>query len=119
MIDHYYDILSYQHTDNRHVFRVRFNPQCTIFQGHFPEMPVCPGVANIQMIAELASKADSCELAFTSLRHCKFTALLTPTEPFVDACLQLVKDGEHYALDASITNNSTTFLTLKGTLQNI
>ena len=56
------------------------NPYHEIYNGHFPGMPICPGVCNIQTIRECAELELDRRLTINSISQCRFSALIVPTE---------------------------------------
>ena len=62
------------------VIDITMNPNHEIYQGHFPNMPICPGVCNIQTIRECAEMEIGKKLTINSISQCRFSALIVPTE---------------------------------------
>ena len=65
---------------NNLVYIVSLNPNHKVYKGHFPEMPVCPGVCNIQMIKECIEKETGKNLLMKNISQCKFLSLITPND---------------------------------------
>ena len=61
-------------------FDVRLNPEHFIFKAHFPGHPITPGVCLMQMVAELASEAEGCNLYVRSIKNAKYTGVVAPFE---------------------------------------
>lgn len=61
-------------------FDVRLNPDHFIFKAHFPGHPITPGVCLMQMVAELASMAEGCELYVRNIKNVKYTGVVSPNE---------------------------------------
>ena len=59
---------------------ITMNPNHEIYNGHFPGMPICPGVCNIQTIRECAELELDRRLTINSISQCRFSALIVPTE---------------------------------------
>jgi 3-hydroxyacyl-[acyl-carrier-protein] dehydratase len=59
---------------------VQLNASHKIFDGHFPENPVTPGVVQIQMVKEILEKALEKEWTLKEVGRCKFLAILNPKE---------------------------------------
>lgn len=62
------------------VIDITMNPNHEIYQGHFPNMPICPGVCNIQTIRECAEMEIGKKLTINSISQCRFSALIVPSE---------------------------------------
>lgn len=88
-----------------------------VYEGHFPEKPVVPGVCSVQMVKECAERYLSCHTRIQVMDNCKFSAMIIPTmTPHLDIKLIVTKGEEEYKLKATITASDVTFLTLKATL---
>ena len=61
-------------------FDVRLNPDHFIFKAHFPGHPITPGVCLMQMIAEMASMAEGCNLLVRNVKNAKYTGVVSPDE---------------------------------------
>ncbi len=73
--------------------QVSFNPAHQIFKGHFPELPVVPGVCQLQMLTEVMSHVLKREIELVKASHVKFLKLLNPTE-FPDLLLEINITGQ-------------------------
>lgn len=119
LLKNYYDILSQSvdETSNAHIFRIRLNPDHEIYKGHFPERPVSPGVCNLQIMKECAERIVGQDLTIKEMAQCKMPAMITPDgtpELSVSVSIENVENG--YKTNASIFNESTTYITFKGIL---
>jgi len=52
-----------------------------VFEGHFPDRPILPGVMQVDWAIRLGQEAFGPLGAFSSLEHLKFQAVITPEEP--------------------------------------
>lgn len=50
-----------------------------VFDGHFPEQPVVPGICTLTVIKKAVSKAYGRPLRYQSIKECKFLSALIPT----------------------------------------
>ncbi len=57
---------------------VVINPDHKIFEGHFPEQPVVPGVCMMQMIKEIIEQIIGKEMNLTAASEMKFLAIINP-----------------------------------------
>ena len=116
LIEDFYDILSRREEDGATVFEVALRLDCKVYAGHFPEMPVAPGVCNLQMIRECAEQVAGHPLMLSYIAQCRMTKLITPAEcPTLEVKIQL--EGEN--LVASITSGEELCLTLKGEVKSL
>ena len=100
------------------MFQVRLNPECKIYEGHFPGTPVSPGVCNIQMMLECAEIVAHMPLRARKINRCRFTTLLSPkTHPELEIRIDLQeKETNIYSLNASIGKGEEIYQTLKAEL---
>lgn len=118
LIKDYYTIESRERTEEGGLFSVRLNPDCHVYQGHFPGEPVSPGVCNIQMLRELAEEIAGAPLFLHNLQLCRLTTLITPqTHPVMTATISLSSQGgENYKLRASLSHHGESCLEMKAEL---
>lgn len=69
-----YDILE----ENAGQFLLRMKEGHPVYQGHFPENPITPGVLTLQMVRECLSRNVGRELQFSSIKNCRFAAMIKP-----------------------------------------
>lgn len=102
---------------NQHLSAVvGLNPQHGIYEGHFPNQPVVPGVCSIYMIKQLLQQYLGTSIRFTKIGSTKFLKMLDPRQDtelsfniemgqLVDSTIKLQVIG---------TANSEVFIKLKG-----
>jgi 3-hydroxyacyl-[acyl-carrier-protein] dehydratase len=66
--------------DGDFLVEVSINPEHSIFEGHFPEVPVMPGVCLMQLVADAASEVTGKKLRILEGTDMKFTAVVDPRE---------------------------------------
>lgn len=59
-------------------FHIRLNAEHPVFRGHFPALPVVPGVCLLQIIKECAEQTCHKELQYTQISSCKFLSAVNP-----------------------------------------
>ncbi|MBR4136369.1 MAG: beta-hydroxyacyl-ACP dehydratase [Bacteroidales bacterium] len=57
---------------------VRLKPESVIFQAHFPDNPIMPGVCIVGMVEELVERMKGCRLTLSEARNVKYLAVLKP-----------------------------------------
>jgi 3-hydroxyacyl-[acyl-carrier-protein] dehydratase len=65
-------------TDSKYKVQITINEKHEVFQGHFPENPIMPGVCMMQIIKELTEQITNSTLFMELLSNVKFTALINP-----------------------------------------
>lgn len=114
----FYQVLSEERAEGLSAkFHLAILPECTVYNGHFPRDPVCPGVCNIETIKECAILLAGEQLRYSAIRQCRLTALATPTVcPEVDVQIVLSPAANGYGVQATISDEKQTYMILKGQL---
>ena len=116
LLDYYYKIKNQQTTGNIILFDVLLLPECDIYKGHFPGMPVAPGVCNIQMIKECVERIAGKPLLLESMMQCKFISMITPKQNLE---LQIriestIIEDNHLKVSATISRENMDCVIFKG-----
>ena len=72
--------------DSNFKVQIELNPNHEIFEGHFPNNPITPGVCMMQIIKELTEIIVSKDLFLSKVSNVKFMATINP---FKQAVLDL------------------------------
>jgi len=117
--EEYFHIDRYTEEDGTHIFDVTLDPACDVYRGHFPGKPISPGVCNIGMILRCAEKVTGSHLRFTSIKQCRLTGLVTPSDtPHLTVEIQTSRtDDGVTSLRAAIKDPERSYLDLKGELE--
>ena len=94
---------------------IQLNPEHSLYQGHFPQQEVVPGVMQIQIIRELMETALELTLMIKEVTVAKYLRLITPHENKelqIQLDYKITEEGK-YAVNAVITNGDTTFSKVK------
>jgi 3-hydroxyacyl-[acyl-carrier-protein] dehydratase len=78
--DHLYSIENLELGENIVNAHIRLNPDHPIFKGHFPDVPVLPGVSMMQMVKEIMEEALKRSFLLRSASQMKFLQMLNPKE---------------------------------------
>ena len=89
MIDNLYFISDYIKTDTGFECMARLNDSHPVYKGHFPGMPVMPGVCIMEMVKACVSKFLNIHLSYSMIQECKF---LIPVLPDKDRVLKIHVD---------------------------
>ncbi len=94
---------------------LEINEKHPIFQGHFPDHPVVPGVCIFQMVKEIAELASGQELQLTTASEIKFLSIIDPNEKkSIRMSLNYEKKIEGINVSASLLKDSTVCFKFKG-----
>ena len=107
-----------QVSDNEISTEIKINPEHEIFNGHFPNNPVVPGVVSVQIINEILSEHLSLQLTTSKARSIKFSSMINPN---INSKLNvnivfLESDNKDYKVKATISYKEITFLKFNGVL---
>lgn len=95
-----------------------FNRAHKIFDGHFPGLPVVPGVCMMQIVREITELAVNRKLQIATGDNLKFMAVINPDERAeVSLTVTLKTDGDAYPVNATLYDGDVTFFKFKGNLQ--
>lgn len=115
----YTEIASTYTSENSHSFNstIELNPEHEIYKGHFPQMPVAPGVCLIQAIKEILMAKLQKKLILTEGTNVKFLILINPKETKQFQVDFTVKQTENMIeVSANYISNDKVFLKFKGKL---
>ncbi len=59
---------------------VRLSASHPIFEGHFPDMPILPGVCQVQMCSEILAHILEQKIALSEANSIKFLSFINPNE---------------------------------------
>ena len=91
--------------------QIELNPKHEIFDGHFPNNPIMPGVCMIQIIKELTELFTSQNLFLSKVSNVKFMAIINPfTHSILDLNLNIINNGEEVKVKNSSFFESTNAL---------
>jgi len=90
------------------------NPNHEVYQGHFPNQPVAPGVMQIQIIKEICEQVLNKTLFISESNVVKFINMIIPKQN--ESLLFTIKIKEHdncFNVDCSIVNKELTIFKAK------
>ncbi|HRO41490.1 MAG TPA: 3-hydroxyacyl-ACP dehydratase [Flavipsychrobacter sp.] len=87
---------------------ITFNKAHKIFEGHFPQQPVVPGVCTIQIAKELLEQQLNKKLFLRSTGQVKFLQLITP-DINPDVFINWKENEKNYIVNASLKKDADLF----------
>ena len=78
LLQNFYSISNLQTEENKIAATIALNPSHEIYKGHFPEVPVVPGVCQMQLVKELLSEVLKKDLVMQTAENMKFMAVINP-----------------------------------------
>lgn len=101
--------------ENRIEASLLVNPDHPIYRGHFPGLPITPGVCQVQMIRELLQREVKLPLMLSRAGQIKFTAVHEPDkEPEIKASISFSRSGDLLEVRAQLQGKEKIFIKFKG-----
>ena len=117
LLNDFYTVESTQKPDDNTILaNIKLNPAHHIFNGHFEQMPVVPGVCQTQIIKEILQQELNRNLILTNGNNIKFTGMIIPTQNSnISVELTYSEVENKYVVDAKLFFENTIFTKFKGT----
>ncbi len=94
---------------------VTLNPSHKIYKGHFPEIPVAPGVTLIQMLQEILVKKINQSLTLKEGSNIKFLAMINPLrENVITISYTVLQKENEIDVTANIAGKEIIYVKFKG-----
>lgn len=117
LLKNFYTIESIQPLNDKHIrASIRLNATHAVYEGHFPEQPVVPGVCQIQIVKELAEDMLETEGMLERISQVKFLSVIDPhitPRLIVDCQLIPTENQSVYQLKGIISSDDRNFLNIK------
>ena len=116
LLDNFFKILSLEIVGAKANVRIELDPLHKIYRGHFPEIPVVPGVCMIQMLDEVMKKIVGREIKMLKGDHIKFLAVIDPMmkkELKFDINFS-INENSKLNVSAELTNDDIKYFKFKG-----
>ena len=106
-----------QKSDDAFAIEVTILPGHQIYEGHFPQQPVVPGVCTLTIIRECIGNILSKEVSFASIKECKYVSALIPLEDLRIMINLSITESTKIAATVERVDNQQTVLKLKANLR--
>ncbi len=115
LLQNFYTIHTLQQSEGSLEASIEFNADHDIFKGHFPTIPVVPGVCMMQIVKELLEQTIAHHTQLTKAAHLKFLSVITPgNDTVVQVKLRYSNTESGIDVQAEILNTERTFFKFKG-----
>lgn len=114
MFSNFYTIEAITEQGGEYACTIRLNPEHDVYKGHFPGMPVLPGVCMLRIMKDCASAVMDAPMRFQTVTSCKFLSVVNPLEQSLLVFIFSLKDTNK--LQAVASADGTAALKLKATL---
>ena len=103
--------------EQRFVYTADIDVNHPIFEGHFPNMGVVPGVCTMDMIKCCLSDSLGRDVRYDSIKECKFLSAIIPTQhKTVNIDISIKNEDSHLVVNAEVTVEDIKMMKLKATL---
>ncbi|MBK9355867.1 MAG: hypothetical protein IPN08_00490 [Bacteroidales bacterium] len=98
---------------------IRLNAGHRIYSGHFPGMPVVPGVCQILIIKEVLCSCESDPALLSEAKVCKFINMMNPSDVSGLTCAITREElpGGGISFSGTLSDTNRTYLKIKGILR--
>ena len=118
LLDDFYTILQTVPTPGVVKAKIAINKNHRIFEGHFPGLPVVPGVCMLQIVREIMEVDCGKELKLSQADNMKFLSVINPEQNNeVDLIVNYTVGEGKFSINATLFAGTVTFFKLKATLQ--
>ncbi|WP_317898311.1 hypothetical protein [Aurantibacillus circumpalustris] len=118
LLDNFYQEISTNFSDeNKLDFKcqIHFNAEHEIYKGHFPQIPIVPGVCLTQIIKEILMEKLQKELILVNGDNIKFLAMINPKEnPDMELSFTVKINENTLDVSANYSHGGTTYTKFKG-----
>ncbi|MBS1947665.1 MAG: hypothetical protein JST47_07835 [Bacteroidetes bacterium] len=115
----FFFIIDIHRKDNTVNAVLGLDPGHRIFEGHFPQSPVVPGVCMVQMIKEVLENEIGHGTRIVSAAHIKFLTVINPRETRqIQLDLKFSQDeSKQVEVSASLFNEGAVYFKFKGLMK--
>ena len=120
LLNDFYSIIRQESSVGAIKATVTINKTHRIFDGHFPGLPVVPGVCMVQMVKEILELGVNKTLRIESADNIKFLSVIDPRQHGeVSASIDYTETENAFAINATLFADQLIFLKLRATLRTI
>jgi 3-hydroxyacyl-[acyl-carrier-protein] dehydratase len=120
LLNDFYSIVHQESTVGSVKATMSINKSHKIFEGHFPGLPVVPGVCMVQMVRELLEVSESKEFRIETADNIKFLSVIDPRQhEKVSASIDYSQADTVYTINATLFADQLIFLKLRATLRTV
>lgn len=118
LLNDFYNLLDHAHADSSVTAKISINSSHKILKGHFPGLPIVPGVCMMQIIREIMELTIEKPLRLVAADNMKFLTVINPEKDGeVEATVLYTEDDDQFLINATLFSGTVTFFKLKATLK--
>lgn len=88
-----------------------------VFKGHFPGVPVVPGVCTMNMLKKCIADVMERDVRYNYIKECKFLSAITlPGHKLLDVTINIKHTDSEISVSAEIMSQGTKMMKLKATV---
>lgn len=115
LINSLYTVKEVNNTENAISASILLNANHEVFKGHFPSIPVVPGVCQVQILKEFLEENTGKELLMIAGDNIKFTGMILPDKnPEIKIELTFSEKENLLSVDGKLFFDDTVFTKYKG-----
>ena len=110
--DNFYTINELELVENKIHASIKIDSNHSIFEGHFPNNPITPGVVEMEIVKEIVSEGIQKTLKMSKMSNCKFLAILNPLNSSeVNVKIDVLEqENNRIRISAQILDQQTVYL---------
>lgn len=118
LLNDFYTLSSYEPSPGLVQAKISINKNHRILEGHFPGLPIVPGVCMMQIIRELMEVASGKDLKLVAADNMKFLSVINPDQNNeVNVSINYAELSDQFQISATLFADKITFFKLKATMQ--
>jgi len=118
LLNDFYNLLHYELAPGSVKAKISINKNHKILEGHFPGLPIVPGVCMMQIIREIMEVTTGKSLSLIAADNMKFLSVINPDQHNeVDVTVNYTEDAVQFLVNATLFAGTVTFFKLKATLK--
>jgi 3-hydroxyacyl-[acyl-carrier-protein] dehydratase len=118
LLNDFYSILQHVPAASSVKAKIAINKRHKIFKGHFPGIPVVPGVCMMQIVLEMMEVSTGKQVSLIAADTMKFLSVINPEQnKEIDLVINYTEDAGRLVINANLFEGTVIFFKLKATLK--
>lgn len=118
LLENFYTFLYHEPSPGSVKAKILINKDHEILKGHFPGLPIVPGVCMMQIVREVMEVMTKKSLSLISADTMKFLSVINPDQnQEVDVAVTYTESDDTFLINATLFSGEVTFFKLKATLK--
>jgi 3-hydroxyacyl-[acyl-carrier-protein] dehydratase len=118
LLNDFYSIIQQEPAAGSFKAKIAINKNHRILEGHFPGLPVVPGVCMMQIVLEMIEVGTGKQVSLVAADMMKFLSVINPEQNNeIDVAINYTEDKGQFRISANLFAGAVTFYKLKATLK--